>query len=181
MPSGSRYNAHASEVIIEIAPGQAFGTGGHATTKGCLLALEAEIKGGEIVLDLGTGTGILAIAAKKLGASRVLALDIDYRACRIAFENLKKNGIQKGVSVVAAGIEAARGPFQIIVANIKAEVLAGMIKDLSPLLSPEGRLILSGIMERQWAGFADFLARHGFCQSNTIVEEGWVTITVGTS
>ncbi len=177
VPSGSRYKAHASEIIIEIAPGQAFGTGGHATTKGCLLGLEAEIKGGERVLDLGTGTGILAISAKKLGASMVLALDIDYRACRVAMENLKKNNIQNGINIVRASIEAVQGPFHVIVANIRADILAGMVKDFPQLLLPKGILILSGIKEQEGLGFADFLARHGFIELNSIVKEGWMTMT----
>ncbi len=172
----STYKPHSFDILIKIDPGSIFGTGGHATTIGCLIYLEGAIKGGERVLDLGTGTGILGIAACRLGAAKVLGIDIDYRASAVALTNAKRNGVDEKMKVICGDIECVRGTFDIIVANIRTEVLAGIMGKITPLLSPSGVLILSGILEGEAPGFTLLLKNHPLSILNIMAKEGWVTL-----
>jgi ribosomal protein L11 methyltransferase len=138
---------NAGRVVIQIDPGMAFGTGTHETTRLCLEAIERHWHGGSL-LDVGTGTGILAIAAALLApGSRVVAIDIDPQAIQVARENLDING-------VSSSIELGEGhpgdlhsqQFDVIVANLTAEVIVDLMTDLSASLAPKGSLILSGVL-----------------------------------
>lgn len=175
-PTWRRCKLGPEDIIIHIDPGMAFGTGGHATTIGCLAALEQLLEGGEKVLDLGTGSGILAIAAKKLGAREVLALDTDVQACQVAQENLAQNGIGEGVTVEVGGIEKAPGLFDLILANLHTEILLELLPAFKTRLAPQGNLILSGILESQGAYMKIAVERHGFCNYNLQTAEGWSTL-----
>ncbi len=126
-----------------------FGTGGHGTTEGCLLAMEKFIRGGERLLDVGTGTGILAIAARKLGAGPVTAVDIDRSACEEARRNLALNGITRDVIVSEGGIRSAENRYDVVVANLRTPVLVGILEDVGNRLERDGVAILSGILERE--------------------------------
>jgi len=149
-PSWHSYNPSPSEIVIELDPGMAFGTGLHPSTRLCLLRLERHLEAGMPALDLGTGSGILAIAAAKLGASPVLALDIDPIAVKVARANTRANGLGEIVEVkrgtlspkMAAGL---RGHFALVVANITARVIAELAESLALVLKPGGRLIAGGI------------------------------------
>jgi len=147
-PSWQRYLPSDGEVVITLDPGMAFGTGLHPTTRMCLEALEEHLSCGARVLDVGTGSGILAIAAAKLGASAVLALDTDPLAVKIAKENVLANGVGRTVKVKEGSLEMAKGSlFDLIVVNILARTIAGLIeKGLLDHLKPEGLLIAAGIM-----------------------------------
>ncbi|MBI4840288.1 MAG: 50S ribosomal protein L11 methyltransferase [candidate division NC10 bacterium] len=139
--------------VVRIDPAMAFGTGHHATTRMCLEALEAfmdgwpEDQGGPVVLDVGTGTGILAIAAASLGAARVVAVDTDPQACDVARKNLALTAGTSWVHVLQGGIEAlgAAGRFDLVLANLDTRTLCPLLTILSRLLAPGGRLIVSGI------------------------------------
>ncbi len=131
-------------------PGMAFGTGLHATTRFCLIRVEKYLVPGMSVLDLGTGSGILAIAAVKLGAASVLALDTDPVAVRIARDNTTKNGVTGAVTVrrgtlSTTVVKRLRGHFDLVVANVTSRVIAEMAERLSLVLKPGGRLVVSGI------------------------------------
>ncbi len=167
-PSWTQYRLKNSETVIEIDPGMAFGTGQHPTTAMCLRALEDLVQSGATVLDLGCGSGILAIAAAKLGAARVLALDIDPNAVRAARENAAANGVT-GVLEIREGtlndeslrVDAprwgARGrpeAFDIIVANISALTLERLAPGFAHTLAPGGVLITSGFLEDAVAGLS---------------------------
>jgi ribosomal protein L11 methyltransferase len=165
-------------IVISLDPKSAFGTGGHGTTEGCLMALEKVIKGGESVLDVGTGTGILAIAAWKLGAGRVTAIDIDRAACRAAGENLALNGIGKGVDLIEGGPKSVGGAFDVIVANLRTGVLVGLMDDLVRRMEEHGVAILSGIMEKELHPFLRFLGSRRLDPSETIGSRGWVTVVL---
>ncbi len=137
----------AVEVVLD--PGMAFGTGSHPTTSLCLAALSDVLgsRRGASVLDVGTGSGILAIAARKLGAARVAANDEDPVAVEVARENAARNGV--ALELTGAPLEAIPGTFDVVVANILANVLVALARPLAAKLSPGGVLLLSGILGPQ--------------------------------
>lgn len=137
---------------IRLDPGMAFGTGGHETTRLCLEALELIIERSSLpleqlkVLDLGTGSGILAIAAAKLGVRQIDAVDIDLQAVEVASENCILNNVSHQINCSSIPLEQLEGNYNVILANILAEELVRMAPQLSEQLAPEGSLILSGIL-----------------------------------
>lgn len=151
-PTWEPYAAGDGDTIIEIDPGMAFGTGQHASTLMCLESIEdilaATPAAGERVLDAGAGTGILAIAAAKLGAKSAVCIDIDEQAVTIARENAAANNVARHLDIRAGEIAAVRGPFSLIVANITAGPLIRMHDDFLSLLAPGGLLVMSGILEQ---------------------------------
>lgn len=171
----SRYRDRS---VIFLTVDSAFGTGGHGTTEGCLIALERAIAGGETVLDVGTGTGILAIAANKLGATRVVAVDIDRSACGETERNLAINGIWRGIVVKEGGIGSADGRFDTVVANLRTPVLLGLMDELIGKLNPEGVAILSGIMEKELHPFLSFLDAYPLDTLNIQRIRGWMTVSL---
>ncbi|MCF3640958.1 50S ribosomal protein L11 methyltransferase [Rhizobium sp. TRM95111] len=181
--SHDRGKVHAGEIAIEIDAGQAFGTGHHGTTAGCLEMIEDVIRRRRPrrVLDLGTGSGVLAIAARKLIPARVLATDIDPVATRVARDNVRLNGIASGLALeTAPGFHSTafrrHGPFDLVIANILARPLMRMAPQLAAHLAPGGQVILSGILAEQRrkviAAYSGARLRH----VRTIWRNGWVTI-----
>ncbi|AMV61603.1 50S ribosomal protein L11 methyltransferase [Pediococcus damnosus] len=136
------------EKILKLDPGMAFGTGTHPTTKLCLQALEMYMRGGEKIIDVGTGSGVLSIAASKMGASKIQAYDLDQVAVDSAIENLKLNPDVKNVQIqpndLLAGIQAQA---DIIVANILAEIIVPLVPQAKTCLKPGGLFITSGIIK----------------------------------
>ncbi len=154
--AGDRERAPAGTVAIELEAGLAFGSGEHESTRGCLLALDwlARRRRPCNVLDLGTGSGILAIAAARLWPCRVLAVDHDAMAVRVARENARKNRVAGRVSVERGdGYRSVpvrrRAPFQLVLANILADPLIAMAHDLRAHLAPGGIAVLSGLLDLQ--------------------------------
>jgi ribosomal protein L11 methyltransferase len=151
VPSWRTHNALPGDIILTLDPGMAFGTGQHETTRMCLEAIERTVKPGMRVLDVGCGSGILAIAAAKLGAVNVAAIDIDPVCVKVAASN---NSINKTEVAVAEGTMgalwpfavAATGRYDIVVANIIARAIVGMANDLAAALATGGRLIVSGVI-----------------------------------
>ena len=142
------------DAVVNLDPGMAFGTGTHATTRLCLEALAGFFATPEPprrILDVGTGSGILAIAGAALGAERVLACDIEEEACRTARENAERNGVGEIVEVTAAPLGELEGGFDAVLANILAEENARLAHELSERLAPGGALILSGILREKEA------------------------------
>ena len=181
--SHDRGKARAGEIAIEIDAGQAFGTGHHGTTAGCLEIIEKVMRARQPrkVLDLGTGSGVLAIAARKLAPARVLATDIDPVATRVARENVRLNGIASGIALeTATGFHSTafrrQGPFDLIIANILARPLMRMAPQLAEHLAPGGQVVLSGILANQrWKVIAAYNGA-GLRHVHTIWRNGWVTI-----
>jgi ribosomal protein L11 methyltransferase len=174
---GSRVPASDRDrAIIYLDVKRAFGTGGHGTTEGCLLALEKHLPGPETVLDLGTGTGILAIAARKLGAGSVTASDIDRTACRETRENLLLNGLQAEVEVVEGGIQSVRGPFGVLVANLRTYLLAGLLEEMVRRMEEGGVAIFSGIMEAELHPFVALLEKQPLAVLEILRIRGWMTV-----
>lgn len=137
--------------VITIEPGMAFGTGTHPTTRTCLEFLEEVVvslkPANPTVLDVGTGSGILAIAVAKLGASRVLALDNDPIALKVARANIRLNRAQQNVKLSRVALNHVRGSFEVVVANLTAETIVGLAQALGQKASDHGYLILSGILK----------------------------------
>jgi ribosomal protein L11 methyltransferase len=141
-----------TRIPIYLEPGMAFGTGAHTTTRHCLEALELLVRKGDSVADLGCGSGILAIAAARLGAGEGVALDTDPQAVRLARENVLRNEVAGRVSVVHGSMAELEGASskQLIVANIQASVLEDFIQTgISHYLTSGGRVVMSGILEDQ--------------------------------
>jgi ribosomal protein L11 methyltransferase len=158
---------------VRIDPGLAFGTGSHPTTRLVLGFLERTIRGGERVLDYGCGSGILAIAAAKLGASRVDAVDVDPGALEVTRENARANA----VTVVASLPEAlAAGRYDALVANILAQPLIELAPALARQAGQGARLALSGVLETQAAEVAQAYAAH-FDMAIGAAEDSWVLLT----
>lgn len=181
--SHDRDKVKINDIAIEIDAGQAFGTGHHGTTAGCLEMIEEVMRARTVrnALDLGTGSGVLAIAVRKLRHIPVLATDIDPVAVRVAGENVRRNGIAAGIRLeTAPGFHSPafrkEGPFDLIIANILARPLMKMAPQLAAHLAPGGSVILSGILAGQrWkvlSAYNGAKLRH----VHTIWRNGWVTI-----
>jgi ribosomal protein L11 methyltransferase len=193
-PSWRDYTPQADEVVVELDPGMAFGTGLHPTTRNCLLALEDTLRPGDTVLDVGTGSGILAIAALKLGATRTLALDVSPVAVEAARENAAINGVGERMEVRLATLAGAGdepfqplpadldtlgpeiGVFDIVVANIIARVIAQLAPALIRATRPGGTLIASGIIAERRAEAEEPLRAAGLRDIHDLVEGDWVTL-----
>lgn len=151
-PTWREYEPKDDELIIELDPGRAFGTGSHPTTSLCLKLMEENIKEGDSVIDVGTGSGILMIAADRLGASEVYGTDIDELAVESAKENLEVNGISEDRAKVYLGnlVSVVNGKkFDVVVANILADVLLILLNDISKVVKKDGLVIFSGIIDEK--------------------------------
>ena len=162
------------ELLIELDPGLAFGTGTHPTTQLSLTALEQTIRGNESVLDVGTGSGVLSIASKLLGASKVTAFDIDEIATRVAKENIALNPTIGEIEVyennLLVGVDQKS---DLIVANILAEILLQMPEDAHRNLNDDGRLILSGIIESKANEVMEAYEKAGFTLVERMTMREW--------
>lgn len=148
-PTWREYESIEDELVIEIDPGRAFGTGTHPTTSLCVRFMEENIKKNHKVIDVGTGSGILMIAAEKLGAKEIVGIDIDPMAVEVARENLELNKISLEKTKVYLGdlISVIKeGKFDVIVANILADVLLNLLNDISKIVKKGGIIIFSGII-----------------------------------
>ncbi|MBM7691817.1 ribosomal protein L11 methyltransferase [Peribacillus deserti] len=168
---------HTDELIIELDPGMAFGTGTHPTTVMCIQALERTVKSGDLVVDVGTGSGVLSIAAAMLGAKSVQALDLDEVAVQSAKLNVKLNKVQEVVSVSQNNLlDGVLEQADVVVANILAEVIIRFAKDVSKVVKPDGYFIASGIIKQKKEEVKEELISCGFEIKETILMEDWVAI-----
>lgn len=149
-PTWREYEPQEDELVIEIDPGRAFGTGTHPTTSLCIKLMEENIKEGNTVIDVGTGSGILMVAAEKLGAGKIVGTDIDPVAVEVAEENLLLNKVDMEKAKTYAGdlvTVVQNEKFDVVVANILADVLLILLKDISRVVKKDGLVIFSGIIE----------------------------------
>ncbi|MHA6483712.1 50S ribosomal protein L11 methyltransferase [Paenibacillus sp. strain BS8-2] len=189
-PTWEEYSPADGERIIELDPGMAFGTGTHPTTALCLQTLESVVRGGEEMIDVGTGSGILAIGACKLGAKRVLALDLDPVAVSSATENVRLNNLSEQVEVRLSdllGVLRDGGsdtnsasalrvtvPVDLVVANILAEIILLFIDDVYQALKPNGIYIASGIYKNKETDVEEGLVAAGFVIVEKRRDEDWI-------
>jgi ribosomal protein L11 methyltransferase len=164
---------------VEILPAMAFGTGQHASTLGCLLALETlALEGGDLsaVLDVGTGSGILGIAAARLGAERVLALDDDPVAVAAAVENVRRNALERRVEVREATVESVRETFSLVVANLYTNLLRSLCPAFARVSRPGGLLVVSGLLDEDRAAVCRAAEEVGWRERNARSVDGWTTL-----
>ncbi|SDI34380.1 50S ribosomal protein L11 methyltransferase [Natribacillus halophilus] len=175
-PSWEQVKPGENETVIELDPGMAFGTGTHPTTLLCLQVLERIVRKGDRVLDVGTGSGILSIAAAKFGAS-VFAYDREDMAVRVANENIRINDVEEQVRVAKSDLFSdvkERG--DIIVANLLADIIIRMAPEVKTYLNDGGLLLVSGIIKDKKADVRQALENNGLVLVETLEQEGWVAL-----
>lgn len=176
-PSWRVYAPEPEDVVIQLDPGMAFGTGLHPTTQMCLVALEELNHPGASVLDMGTGSGILAIAGAKLGAEHVLAVDNDPVAVKTARGNVAANGVQDIVRVARGSLADVSGSYDLVVVNILAGVIVEMVQEgLAKRISPEGALIVAGILVEQEREVVTALEQEGLVMVERRQVDDWVCL-----
>lgn len=174
VPSWTDYEAKTGEKIIRLDPGMAFGTGTHPTTKMSLFALEQVLRGGETVLDVGTGSGVLSIASSLLGAKSIYAYDLDEVAVRVAQENIDLNAGTENIHVATGNLlQGVDIQADVIVANILADILINMTEDAYRLVKDEGYLIMSGIISEKWEMVRESAEKAGFFLETHTIQGEW--------
>lgn len=180
-PSWEKVSDGETRSIVEIDPASSFGTGQHTTTRLCLELIEKHLCGGEKLLDLGCGSGILSIGALMLGADSVCAVDIDANSVKIAGENASKNGIDGDRFKTLCGDicsdeklrDKISGGYDVVCANIVADVLIAMSGFFSGFLKPGGKLIVSGIIDARRSDVLEKISESGFSLAETTNGEDW--------
>ncbi len=181
VPAWEKYEPGVGEVVIRMDPGMAFGTGTHETTRLVIRLMQDIIKGGERVLDVGTGSGILSICASKLGALSCNAYDIDPVAVKVAKENAEADGCENitvGVSDLLPGVPLSGGKYDFCVANIVADIIIRMLPDVRDYVKAGSPLILSGIIGDRADEVRAAVLANGFTVEREISENDWVGMLV---
>jgi len=178
-PTWERYTPDSRDIVIEIDPGMAFGTGQHASTRMCIEAIEDIIMNDRSikewkVLDVGCGTGILGITAAKMGAQDVICVDIDRKAAEIAGENAAINNVQTSLRTLNKNAGAIDKPRNLIIANLTSNLLLSLRQHLVQLLLPEGYMILSGIIEQDAKNVEEQFSADPLAIHKVITEKEWV-------
>lgn len=178
VPTWEDYTPVSSdELIIELDPGMAFGTGTHPTTVMCIQALERTVTPGDLVVDVGTGSGVLSIAAALLDAKQIQSLDLDEVAVQSAKQNVEINNVQDKVSVSQGNLlDGVNEQADIVVANILAEVIMRFTDDVAKVVKPGGYFIASGIIQTKKQDVKEAIIASGFTVEETILMEDWVAI-----
>lgn len=180
-PSWEPYEARGDEVVVDLDPGAAFGTGEHETTRLCLAAVERHLRPGQSVLDVGAGSGILAVAAKMLGAGETRAIDIDPDTVEVARENARRNDVEDQIEFAAGSVgpdwpwdEArAREGFDLVLANISSLVIGRLAGYLGEVTKPGGLLVASGFILRDVEEVRGYLAGAGLDEVSYEAEGNW--------
>lgn len=166
-----------TDVVIELDPGLAFGTGTHPTTSMCLALLEKHVKSGDYVCDVGCGSGVLSIAAAKLGAREVLAVDIDELAVKISRENIGHNNLAGSITVMQGDLLShVSEPADLVVSNIVADVIIRLLPDIDRVLRSGGRLVVSGIIEDRREDVLRACGQHHLVVLEVTIEGEWVAL-----
>ncbi|MFP4445665.1 MAG: 50S ribosomal protein L11 methyltransferase [Desulfosudaceae bacterium] len=177
-PTWREYDPAGDDIVIKLDPGMAFGTGTHATTAMCLRLLESRLRPGDRFLDIGTGSGILLIAAHKLGAAEIRGVDNDPVAVKVARDNLRLNGIPQADARVntadlTTGVE---GCFDLVAANIQTETILDLIPGVGRVLAPGGRFLCSGIIAAKADQVLSALGKYGYTCRKQMEEDTWVCL-----
>jgi len=176
-PSWSGYAAQDNEIVIVIDPKMSFGTGFHESTRLMIRLIERWIREGARAIDVGTGTGVLAIAAVKLGASHAIGVDIDEWAEDNAGENIERNDVRDQVEIYIGSVERAEGTFDLILSNITRNDNIALLPEYAKMLNPGGRLILSGLYVHDEEAVLLACSRYGFEKADEEIENEWIALT----
>lgn len=177
-PTWEEYEPKDDEVVIELDPGAAFGTGTHATTSMCIRQLEKLVKPGMTVFDVGTGSGILSIISAKLGAKNIQAVDYDDSVLKIVEENLEQNNVQDIISVAQSDLmQNVHGKAELVIANIIADIIIRLFDQLDEHLEQGGTLLTSGIIEDRIEDVLAAAEAHGYGVVERLENKGWACIT----
>ena len=180
VPAWEKYEEEDGDLVVRMDPGMAFGTGTHETTRLVIGMLEKYTKEGCRMLDVGTGSGILAICASKLGAGECFAYDIDPMAVRVANENIKDSGLNNircEVSDLLKQADRSR-PYGLICANLVADIIIRMIPDLDPFMDRDTVLLASGIITQRAQDVVECFEKHGYRITERCEENDWCALAV---
>ena len=173
-PSWEDYNNIDNRTVISLDPGAAFGTGSHATTSLCLEILEKRVTPNTTVLDIGTGSGILAIAADLLGAKSAIGVDIDAQSVKTAIANAEINGVSEKTEFLVGDLaDKISGKYDIVCANIVADVVMRLFDNVANFMKDDGILIVSGIIDMRSAEVEKSAIEHGFTITESLMREEW--------
>lgn len=182
VPAWEDHRAEEGEILIKIDPGMAFGTGTHETTRLIIGLLQRYVKPGTSLLDVGTGSGILAICAAKLGAELCRAYDIDPMSVRVANENIRESGLEDKIicerSDLLKQVEMIDGGYDIICANIVADIIIRMAPDVARFMNKNTVLLASGIISERCDDVIQCFEAHGFTVKERIEDNGWCALAV---
>ncbi len=173
-PSWESYDNKDNRTVISLDPGAAFGTGSHATTSLCLEILEKRVTQDTTVLDIGTGSGILAIAADLLGAKSAIGVDIDAQSVKTAIQNAEINGVSEKTEFLVGDLaDKISGKYDIVCANIVADVVIRLFDNVADFMKDNGILIVSGIIDMRAAEVEQSAKEHGFKITESLMREEW--------
>ena len=178
-PTWREYEAKPGEIIVNLDPGMAFGTGHHPTTRMCLEIIEQTMTPGDRVLDLGCGSGILSIAAVKLGAGSAVGFEIDPVAVKAGRANIALNRADGVIDLVQGTLPSPKAParsFDFVFANISARVVTDLAERLVECIAPGGKLLVSGVIEKHLDGVTDALAAQGVTIERQQIDGDWVAL-----
>ena len=178
-PTWEDYTAGPEDIVVELDPGSAFGTGTHPTTAMCIRALEKLVRSGMRVFDVGTGSGVLAITAAKLGAGGVVAMDYDKMSVGVAKENIEQNGVAQLIATgVSDKLQSFAGKADLIVANIIADIVIDLLAEADEHLAEGGRLLASGIISERLADVTEACKAYHLTVDKVIEEKGWAAMLI---
>ena len=176
-PSWDEYEPESNEIVIEIDPGLAFGTGTHETTSLCVEFLEKYAKGKEKLLDIGCGSGILMLIGKKLGVKKVIGIDIDEKVRDVVLENFSKNGINNDFEVIIGNlVDDVNGKYNLVVSNILVDVLEKLLEDIEKILEKGATVIFSGILNEKEEAFVKKAENYNLKQIDRREKNNWVSL-----
>ena len=181
VPAWEKYEAKPEDIIVRMDPGMAFGTGTHETTRLVIGLLEKHVRQGDSVLDVGCGSGILAICAAKLGAAYAKAYDIDPVAVKVARENIKDAGLDNvtcDVSDLLRQVDTEKAPYRVICANIVADIIIRMTPDVDRLMDESSIILASGIIVERSEDVIRTFEEYGFRIVERVEENGWCALVV---
>ena len=177
-PEWEEYSPQEGEIVIEIDPGMAFGTGTHETTSMCINQIEKNLKAGDRVIDIGSGSGILSMASVLLGAEKATGVDLDPVAVRVALENVELNNLQDKIEILHGNLtDVIREKADIVVANIMADIILILLEDVRAFIKDDGLFISSGIIQEKRAAVEARLLEKNFRIVEVETKGEWCAIT----
>ena len=177
-PEWEEYSPQEGEIVIEIDPGMAFGTGTHETTSMCINQIEKNLKAGDRVIDIGSGSGILSMAAVLLGAEKATGVDLDPVAVRVALENVELNNLQDKIEILHGNLtDVIKEKADIVVANIMADIILILLEDVRAFIKDDGLFISSGIIQEKRAAVEARLLEKNFSIVEVETKGEWCAIT----